>query len=335
LIELIRLFSDQYKTTWPNVLSLATLIVNSVPRPQLKNHSPYYLIFQNEILKGKDFFTPLDETFLDIDAHIKRNLNNRNFAKLLTEHLLKIRTQRNKQVKRTYHSYPPGTMILVRDNRPRAQRKMFPLYFKCPEKVVSEYKCTVFSINFLGQVSKHSKNNIKPASLRSVRLFQELPDDVKLVLGEPFDAEKFSEIVKDKRVPEYLHDIVLDMEEGPRLRSENLPDDTHLLETTEILSETVEDTPLISDTDEFVQQLQALHDANELGDDNITIENVPVLYRSFVNNTIEEEIQPVNTPVEPALVPINDINSNINPRNILPDGTRRRVRFHFPEFSRK
>jgi hypothetical protein len=130
----------------------------------------------------------------------------------------KIRNQRNKQVKRTYHSYPPGTMILVRDNRPRAQRKMYPLYFKCPERVVSEYKCTVFSINFLGQVSKHSKNNIKLASLRSVRLFQELPDDIKLVLGEPFDAEKFSEIVRDKRVPEYLHGVVLDMEEGPRLR---------------------------------------------------------------------------------------------------------------------
>jgi hypothetical protein len=131
------------------------------------------------------------------------------------------------------------------------------------------------------------------ASLRSVRLFQELPDHIKLVLGEPFDAEKFSEIIKDKRVPEYLHDIVLDIEGGPRLRSENLPDDTHLLETTEVLSETVDDTPLISDTDEFVQQLQALHDANQLGDDNITAENVPVLYRSFVNNTIEEEIQPV------------------------------------------
>ncbi len=98
--------------------------------------------------------------------------------------------------------------------------------------------------------------------MRSVKLFQELPDDIKLVLGEPFDAEKFSEIVKDKRVPEYLHDIVLDVEEGPRLRSEYLPDDTHLLETTEVLHETVDDTPLISDNDEFVQQLQALHDAN-------------------------------------------------------------------------
>jgi hypothetical protein len=168
-------------------------------------------------------------------------------------------------------------MILVRDNRPRAQRKMFPLYFKCPEKVVSEYKCTVFSINFLGQVSKHSKNNIKLASLRSIRLFQELPDDIKLVLGEPFDAEKFSEIVKDRRVPEYLHDIVLDMEEGPRLRSEHLPDDTHLLETTEVLDESVDEVPLIIDTNDYIEQLQALHEANKLGNYDITAENVPIL----------------------------------------------------------
>jgi hypothetical protein len=214
---------------------------------------------------------------------------------------------------------------------------MFPLYFKCPEKVVSEYKCTVFSINFLGQVSKHSKNNIKLASLRSVKLFQELPDDIKLVLGEPFDAEKFSEIIKDKRVPEYLDDIVLDMEEGPRLRSENLPDDTHLLETTEVLDETVDEVPLIDDGDDYLEQLQTLHEAHQLGDTNITAESIPVLYRSFINNTIEEEVQPVNVPetIEPPLVPINDINSDINPRNILPDGTRCKVRFKFPEFSRK
>jgi hypothetical protein len=125
------------------------------------------------------------------------------------------------------------------------------------------------------------------------------------------------------------------MEEGPRLRSENLPGETHLLETTEILNETVDEVPLISDSDNFLEQLQALHEANQLGNNDITAESVPVLYRSFVNNTIEEEIQPVDIPVEPALVLINDINSDINPRNVLPDGTRRRVRFHFPEFSRK
>jgi hypothetical protein len=119
------------------------------------------------------------------------------------------------------------------------------------------------------------------------------------------------------------------------LRSENLPGDTHLLETTEVLDETVDEVPLISDTDNFLEQLQALHEANQLGNNEITAENVPVLYRSLVNSTIEEEIQPVNIPIEPALVPINDINSDINPRNILPDGTRKRVRFHFPECSRK
>jgi hypothetical protein len=119
------------------------------------------------------------------------------------------------------------------------------------------------------------------------------------------------------------------------LRSENLPNDTHLLEITEVLDESVNEVPLINDTDDYIEQLQALHEANQLGDNDITAESVPVLYRSFINNTIKEEIQPVNVPVEPNLVPINDINSDINPRNILPKGTRRRVRFHFPEFSRK
>jgi hypothetical protein len=59
-----------------------------------------------------------------------------------------------------------------------------------------------------------------------------LPDSIKIIIREPFYAETFQEIVKNKQVPEYLEDITLNMEEGPRLRSENLPDDIHLLETT-------------------------------------------------------------------------------------------------------
>ncbi len=29
-------------------------------------------------------------------------------------------------------------MILVKDNRPKAHWKLFPVYFKCPEKVINE-----------------------------------------------------------------------------------------------------------------------------------------------------------------------------------------------------
>ncbi len=86
-----------------------------------------------------------------------------------------------------YHYYPPGTMIIVKDNRPRPPKKMFPLYDNCPEMVVSEYKCTVFSKNFLGQGSKHSKNNIKLASQRNIKLFEQLPDGIKIVIASPFN----------------------------------------------------------------------------------------------------------------------------------------------------
>jgi hypothetical protein len=66
LVELLRILSEQFKTSWPNVLSLATLLVNSVPRPQLKNHSPYFIIFQKEPFENDDFFAPKNEKYLDL-----------------------------------------------------------------------------------------------------------------------------------------------------------------------------------------------------------------------------------------------------------------------------
>jgi hypothetical protein len=54
---------------------------------------------------------------------------------VLTEHLL--RTENFTGIAKVMnltdkpyqdHSYPLGTMIIVRDHRPKPQRKMFPLY---------------------------------------------------------------------------------------------------------------------------------------------------------------------------------------------------------------
>ncbi len=36
-------------------------------------------------------------------------------------------------------------MLLVKDNRPKAHRKLFPVYFKCPEKVILEYTSVVYT----------------------------------------------------------------------------------------------------------------------------------------------------------------------------------------------
>jgi hypothetical protein len=43
IVQLMRIFSDQFQTHWPNVICLATLIYNSVPRSQLMGHSPFYV----------------------------------------------------------------------------------------------------------------------------------------------------------------------------------------------------------------------------------------------------------------------------------------------------
>ncbi len=75
----------------------------------------------------------------------------------------------------TYKSYPKGTLILVRDLRPKVHKKLKPLYYKAPQKIITEYKCTVYAMDFLGKVRKHSKNNIKIVSNRSNFLFWPAP----------------------------------------------------------------------------------------------------------------------------------------------------------------
>ncbi len=65
-------------------------------------------------------------------------------------------------------------MLLVKDNRPKAQRKLFPVYFKCPEKVILEYTSVVYTKDWLGRVRKHSKNNVNPV-MQSQKIFEFFP----------------------------------------------------------------------------------------------------------------------------------------------------------------
>ena len=88
--ELIRIFSDQFQCTWPNALTMSALVLNSVPRPQLKGHSPHYLMFLTEPL-GRNSLNPIQEENLDIDHYVASSLNDRNFLRLVREFLLRRR----------------------------------------------------------------------------------------------------------------------------------------------------------------------------------------------------------------------------------------------------
>ena len=72
-------------------------------------------------------------------------------------------------------------------------------------------------------------------------------------------------------------ELGLNIQEGPRLRSENLPENSHILETTNESDEIYEENSLLEDTDKYLEQLNYLHESNLLGDSNVSYEKIPTL----------------------------------------------------------
>jgi len=336
------------------------LIYNSVPRPQLMGHSPFYMLFQREPFEGNDFlYTNIDN--LDANDYLKRSLNDRIFTKILRERLLAIRERRNRRKNQPYRSYPKGSLILIRDNRPRVNRKMKQVYFKLPQKVITEYRCTVYASDIFGRIRKHSKNNIRLMSLRGEELFSKLPDDIKVILGDEINEEKWNEIRDSGIIPAYLADIEIEGEIG-RITRGNMPDDSHLIETTppELPSKDTEalvDEAAGEDLDELLsdnvlEKLNVLHSKQKLDSADLTLKDIPVLYNELtatdpdpavrrgvqdyqVLDQLGEDGELVDDEGGTAEADVDvDVDpTGINIQNILPTRTRRRVRFDLPQLN--
>ena len=128
-----------------------------------------------------------------------------------------------------------------------------------------------------------------------------------------------------------MEDITLNIQEGPRLRSENLPENSHILETTTDSDEIYEDNSILEDDDKYLEQLNYLHESNLLGDSNISYEKIPTLYRSAIEKGMDHDLEKEMEKPDLPNLPVAEISQ----RNILPEGTKRHVRFRFPEISRK
>ena len=357
IVQLARIFGDQFQSHWTDVLALAALVFNSIPRPQLQNHSPYYLMFQREIF-ADNYPSAKNNANLDIDTYLKRSINDRVYVKILRERLLKIREKRNAELSRTYRSYPPQTLISVKDMRPRVHKKIKPVYHKLPQLVLKEYRCTVFAQDIFGRVHKHSKNNIKLASQRSSELFGKLPLDVKFALGDEFDLDRWLEIKDSGIVPAYMLDIQIGnnlgvstrgrIAEVPTLQTPVPVSDT---ETTEALDlqgqgEYLEDIVDDLDDDDVVRKLNDLHGAELLTDPGLGLGDIPGLYRAHAELLQDGESRTRNNvPVDPEDLVSAGLDPDrpstppparrrpsfgIDATNILPPKVRRRVRFRLP-----
>jgi hypothetical protein len=97
-------------------------------------HSPYFMMFGRELLPTNPFVYN-NANNLDPEFYIQNNVNNRTLIQLLRERLLKIREKRNNAKSSVYRSYPRGSLILVKDFRPKIHKKFKPVFFKLPQKV--------------------------------------------------------------------------------------------------------------------------------------------------------------------------------------------------------
>jgi hypothetical protein len=286
---------------------------------------------------GKNLFFPSDEENLDINTYVKKSTNDKNFVKLVREFLLKKRITNNAEKNKKFQSFPKGTVVYVKDMRPMPHKKFKPVFYKLPELVISEYRCTVYTNDFLGRTRKHSKNNLKIASDRTVRLFECLPTDIKLILGEEFGPDKWLEIKDSGNVPLYLQNIEFE-EEIQRITRSTIPADTHLVDPIPVDSQGSEDPPDVpaeeDNVDDLLQenlmsQIKNLHDHNVLVDPTISLHDVPALHDRLLNS-VQDTIVPIPQEEEshdthPLLDP-----AGINIDNILPIGSRRHrnVRFN-------
>jgi hypothetical protein len=234
---------------------------------------------------------------------------------------------------------------------------MKQIYFKLPQKVVSEYRCTVYASDLFGRIRKHSKNNIRLLSPRGVELFSKLPEDMKIILGDAFNEEKWDEIKDSGVIPAYLADIEIEGELGRQTRG-NISQESHLIETTpppnvENNTENLADEgegdeieELLSD--DLLSKLNVLHEREELMEPSLTLKDIPKLYdevtskdpdpavrRGIQDNQVLEQLDEGGDLVddEEAEDEVQPDPAGINVENILPYRTRRRVRFALPQLN--
>jgi len=205
-------------------------------------------------------------------------------------------------------------------------------------------------------------------SNRSAELFSVLPDNIKLILGDEINESKWEEFADTGALPAYLKDLEIESELR-QLRSDPLPEDTHLLEVPvpevtdpELLKLTDLDGDAYEEyfdellSDGTVQKLAELHKSDNLTDTELTLADIPHLYRTVtksnppvsgslvdVAESAVDDVDESGTLVEQLEEVIDELPARPRSRrrsdpaavdvcNILPENTtrNRRVRFDLP-----
>ena len=332
IVSNLKIFSDQFEFTWLECLPVATFVLNAVPRTSLKGNSPYFIFFGREP-DWSDSPMPADEDNINIDKYKEKVINNRNFCKLVVELLHEKRRIENSKKGGIMRSYPEGSLIYAKIMQPQLKAKLKPFYMKVPFKVISEYPTIVYAKDYLGRVQRYSKNNIRPATDRSVEMFDILPLYVKLSLGGVSNSEEWEQWEKDKKLPSYFFDKKVEYF-APVTRAnikEQMSRDHYLLQAEgnneavneEELDELLNESLL---KDEVFEKIKGLHSEHRLINPTITLKDI------MKENLLKDENKGESVPLKGegkihSFTPMKKDYSQVDPANIINEPRKRKVRF--------
>jgi alpha-glucosidase (family GH31 glycosyl hydrolase) len=175
-----------------------------------------------------------------------------------------------------------------------------------------------------------------------VSLFGILPEDIKIALGSEFNETTWNEIRNDKRVHDYLKDTEI-QQEPQIVTRQRLASDKHALEQEEPGQDNTmiapEDASLINDLEEteLLEHLKTLHEKTLLTAPDISLSDINRIFREKVNDDFATDVadelpeldEQENTDEKEVTTNRNN-SAEVHPDNILPEGTKRHVRFNLP-----
>lgn len=202
---LIRMLATQLEKKWTKVLPLATLLLNSINRPQLGNRSSHEMIFGfPPAWKNRDPIKLSKEDVLDPDQYYNIMKQRRNLCNKIVRHFQRRRAQRNANITSKEAHYPPGTLIYLRRNQSEDKHKTKPRYFRAPSMVVREYLTSVVHKTLAGVVMKDHKRNIKVCGPRTREFYGNLPPKLKILCGGEFSDKIWAEHQNELTIPDFL-----------------------------------------------------------------------------------------------------------------------------------
>ena len=99
-----------------------------------------------------------------------------------------------------------GTFCYLKDYSKHVYPKLHAKYYRAPFLIIKEYPSACLIKNIRGQVFIEHKNNLKRVTPRKLELYNNLPAEIKLRIGDAISYEDLAKFFENGKLPEFFEE---------------------------------------------------------------------------------------------------------------------------------